>query len=101
MKWLAEYCGTSIEMIEKSYGKFMASGGLDPLIRALAMQAPSAHRGEAMREASADGKHRGESRARRGAKTGPPTGPPMAVGSDLNSAPALQKEKWSQGESNN
>lgn len=24
LKWVAEYCGTSVEMIEKSYGKFIA-----------------------------------------------------------------------------
>jgi hypothetical protein len=35
LKWVAEYCGTSVEMIEKSYGKFIADDGAAPLIRSL------------------------------------------------------------------
>jgi len=35
LKWVAEYCGTSVEMIEKRYGKFIADNGADPLIRSL------------------------------------------------------------------
>jgi len=31
LKWVAEYCGTSVEMIEKSYGKFIADDGAAPL----------------------------------------------------------------------
>jgi len=27
LKWLAEYCGTSVAMIERSYGRFLADGG--------------------------------------------------------------------------
>jgi hypothetical protein len=27
LKWVAGYCGTSVEMIEKSYGKFIADDG--------------------------------------------------------------------------
>jgi len=26
LKWLAEYCGTSVAMIERSYGRFLAAG---------------------------------------------------------------------------
>ena len=26
LKWLAEYCGTSVAMIEPSYGRFLAAG---------------------------------------------------------------------------
>lgn len=90
LKWIAEYCGTSIEMIEKSYGKYMTSDGLDPLIRALAAQAK-------IRPLFA-----GENRMSDRGETGPQTGPPlaMAVGSDLNTATLQQKGKWSQGESN-
>jgi hypothetical protein len=36
LKWVAEHCGTSVEMIEKSYGKFIADDGAAPLIRSLA-----------------------------------------------------------------
>lgn len=35
LKWVAEYCGTSVQMIEKSYGKFMADDGAAPPIRSL------------------------------------------------------------------
>jgi integrase len=35
LKWVAEYCGTSVAMIEKSYGKFIADDGAAPLIRSL------------------------------------------------------------------
>jgi hypothetical protein len=35
LKWVAEYCGTSVEMIEKSYGKYIADDGADPLLRSL------------------------------------------------------------------
>jgi hypothetical protein len=35
LKWVAGYCGTSVEMIEKSYGKFIADDGAAPLIRLL------------------------------------------------------------------
>lgn len=81
LKWLAEYCGTSVEMIERSYGKYMTSDGLDPLIRALATRKASPH-------------FRGED--------GTPTGPQLkrAVGSDVNPAIEQGGAKWSQGESN-
>ena len=36
LKWVAEYCGTSVPMIERSYGRFIADDGAAPLIRALA-----------------------------------------------------------------
>jgi len=35
LKWVAEYCGTSVEMIEKSYGRYITDDGVDPLIRSL------------------------------------------------------------------
>ena len=35
VKAIAEYVGTSLEMIERSYGKYIGSNGLDPLLRAL------------------------------------------------------------------
>jgi integrase len=35
LTWVAEQCGTSVEMIEKSYGKFIADDGAAPLIRSL------------------------------------------------------------------
>jgi integrase len=35
LKWVAEYCGTSVEMIEKSYGKYIADDGASPLLRSL------------------------------------------------------------------
>ena len=35
LKWVAEYCGTSVEMIEKSYGKYIADDGANPLLRSL------------------------------------------------------------------
>jgi integrase len=33
LKGLAEYCGTSVQMIEQSYGRFMRKDFLGPLIR--------------------------------------------------------------------
>jgi len=77
-------------MIERSYGKYMTSDGLDPLIRALAGRTN-------LRPFFA-----GESPPAEEAKAGPPAGPPLAlaVGSDLNPAIMQEKEKWSQGESN-
>jgi integrase len=37
---IAKYCGTSVEMIEKNYGKYMPDGGLDPrLIEAVSENA--------------------------------------------------------------
>lgn len=34
---IAKHCDTSVEMIEKNYGKYMPAGGLDPrLVEALA-----------------------------------------------------------------
>jgi hypothetical protein len=56
LKGLAEYCGTSVQMIEQSYGRFMRNEFLGPLIGA----GP-----ESLREAAVGG------------KTGPQTGPPM------------------------
>lgn len=35
LKWVAEYCGTSIAMIEKSYGRFISDDGAAPLVRSL------------------------------------------------------------------
>ena len=32
---MAEYCGTSVEMIEKSYGRLIVDDGAAPLLRAL------------------------------------------------------------------
>ncbi len=90
LKWIAEYCGTSVEMIEKNYGKYMTSDGLDPLIRALAGKA------------KVTPLFAGESRTSDRGETGPSTVPSLAqaVGSDLNCAPGQPKKKWSQGESN-
>lgn len=34
-KFVAEYCGTSLEMIEESYGKYIRNDGLSPLIQQL------------------------------------------------------------------
>jgi hypothetical protein len=34
-KAIAEYVGTSLEMIERSYGRYIGSDGLDPLLRSL------------------------------------------------------------------
>lgn len=35
LEWVAEYCGTSVEQIEKGNGKFIADDGAAPLIRSL------------------------------------------------------------------
>jgi hypothetical protein len=40
LKWLAEYCGTSVVMIERRYGRYMAPAA-DPLER-LSATLPSA-----------------------------------------------------------
>ena len=47
LKGLAEYCGTSVQMIEQSYGRFMRNEFLGPLIGA----GP-----ESLREAAVGGK---------------------------------------------
>jgi hypothetical protein len=33
MKWLAEYCGTSVAMIEKRYGRYIKSDSEEQLER--------------------------------------------------------------------
>lgn len=43
-KFVAEYCGTSLEMIETSYGKFIRNDGLSPLIQQLQTSAKKARR---------------------------------------------------------
>ena len=30
LKWVAEYCGTSVQMIETSYGKYITDDGAEP-----------------------------------------------------------------------
>jgi integrase len=42
VKAIAEYVGTSLEMIERSYGKYIGSNGLDPLLSALETTATAA-----------------------------------------------------------
>jgi len=44
LKWLAEYCGTSVVMIERSYGRFLAAGA-DHQLALLAGSAVAAVRG--------------------------------------------------------
>ena len=44
LKWLAEYCGTSVAMIERSYGRFLAAGA-DHQLALLAGSAVAAVRG--------------------------------------------------------
>jgi len=46
LKWLAEYCGTSVAMIERSYGQFLAAGA-DHQLALLAGGAVAAARGAA------------------------------------------------------
>ena len=70
LKGLAEYCGTSVQMIEQSYGRFMRKDFLGPLIGA---------RPESLREPAVGG------------KTGPPTGPPKGV---LDKRPEFPTESW-------
>jgi hypothetical protein len=57
LKGLAEYCGTSVQLIEQSYGRFMRKDFLEPLIGA---------RPVSLGEAAVGGKT--------GALTGPPKG---------------------------
>ena len=47
LKGLAEYCGTSVQMIEQSYGRYMRNDFLGPLIAA---------RPEGLREVAIEGK---------------------------------------------
>jgi integrase len=86
LKWLAEYCGTSVEMIERSYGEYMTTDGLDPLIRALA--GAKARRAVGVVQPTPEG-----------GENGTLTGPSLkkAVGSDLNPAIEQGSTKWSQG----
>ena len=70
LKGLAEYCGTSVQMIEQSYGRFMRKDFLGPLIGA---------RPETLREAAVGG------------NTGPLTGPPKGVS---EKRPEFPRELW-------
>jgi integrase len=70
LKGLAEYCGTSVQMIEQSYGRFMRKDFLGPLIGA---------RPESLREPAVGG------------KTGPLTGPPKGVS---GKRPEFPREFW-------
>ena len=70
LKGLAEYCGTSVQMIEQSYGRYMRKDFLAPLIAA---------RSESLREAAVGG------------KTGPLTGPPKGV---FGKRPQFPTESW-------
>ena len=66
LKGLVEYCGTSVQMIEQSYGRFMRKDFLGPLIGA---------RPESIREAAVGGK----------------TGPPKGVS---EKRPEFPRELW-------
>lgn len=57
LKALAEYVGTSVAMIEKSYGRYISDLGLAPLIRAVEPTAAAA-------PTTATGKPPGKSGAR-------------------------------------
>ena len=70
LKGLAEYCGTSVQMIEQSYGRYNRKDFLEPLIAA---------RPKTLRRAAV------------GEKTGPPTGPPSGV---VGKRPVFPKEFW-------
>jgi hypothetical protein len=59
LKALAEYCGTSVQMIEHSYGRYICKDFLGPLIAARPKTLGKAAVGE---------------------KTGPLTGPPRGFG---------------------
>jgi len=67
---LAEYCGTSVQMIEQSYGRYIRKDFLGPLIAARP-QGPS--------EAAVEG------------KTGPLTGPPQR---GTRKRPEFPSEFW-------
>ncbi len=43
LQWLAEYCGTSVAMIERSYGRYLIEDGNNPL-RLLAVEGEVARR---------------------------------------------------------
>jgi hypothetical protein len=70
LKGLAEYCGTSVQMIEQSYGRYIRKDFLGPLIAA---------RPEGPSEAAVEG------------KTGPLTGPPQR---GTRKRPEFPSEFW-------
>jgi len=70
LKGLAEYGGTSLQMIEQSYGRYIRKDFLGPLIAA---------RPKTLRKAAV------------GEKTGPLTGPPLAVS---GKRPEFPREFW-------
>ena len=45
LKGLAEYCGTSVTMIERNYGRFIRSDFLAPLLASSAARSTPKHRG--------------------------------------------------------
>src|SRR6266851_1691011 len=70
LKGLAEYCGTSVQMIEQSYGRYIRKDFLGPLIGARPKTLGKAAVGE---------------------KNGPATGPPLGV---LGKRPEFPSEFW-------
>ena len=70
LKGLAEYCGTSVQMIEQSYSRYIRKDFLGPLIAARPMT---------LRETAVGG------------KTGPLTGPPEGV---FEKSPEFPTESW-------
>ena len=77
LKGLAEYCGTSVQMIEQSYGSYIRKDFLGPLIAARPKTLGKAAVGE---------------------KPGPPTGPTLGV---LGKRPEFPREfRWRLGELN-
>ena len=77
LKGLAEYCGTSVQMIEQSYGRYIRKDFLEPLIAA---------RPESVLKVALGG------------KTGPLTGPPGGVVEKRSEFPA--ESWWRRGELN-
>jgi integrase len=77
LKGLAEYCGTSIQMIEQSYGRYMRKDFLGPLISA---------RPERIREIAVV------------ERTGPLTGPPKGLSKKMPEFPG--ENWWRRGELN-
>jgi hypothetical protein len=76
LKAIAEYCGTSVAMIERSYGNLFPKG-IDGGIKAL---------------------DSGEAEAK--VATFVPTPPPYTMPLQPNALPLLRNSEWSHGESN-
>jgi integrase len=46
IKWIAEQCGTSVEMIQENYGKYIRSDGDAPILAYLSQPVETKHEGE-------------------------------------------------------